>query len=195
MKRIFIAVDIQANSAFTRLINSFKKALRDEGIKWVEPLNVHLTLAFIGEKEDIDVEKTAEIVRKVAGKFNPFELNFSGTGIFRDMRKPRVIWLGVEVQPEFYEMQSLLCRELEEEGLYTSEKSFKPHITLGRIKYINDRELLSDLLKSNEAKSLPPQSVNELLLYESRLKPHGPEYHILAKAPFLLFLSDTKITR
>ncbi|MDT8401371.1 MAG: RNA 2',3'-cyclic phosphodiesterase [Bacteroidales bacterium] len=183
MKRIFIAVDIQNNNAMTQLVDSYKLALKGEKIRWVDPAGMHLTLAFLGDSDDGRVKRAGEIMLETAGHFKAFELFFAGTGVFRNMKQARVIWLDLKVPEVLFNMQLFLCRKLEEEGLYKIEKSFKPHITLGRMKYINNRELLSDLLKDPAGKKLPPQSVNELVLYESILKPEGPEYCRLKDAP------------
>lgn len=176
MKRIFIAVKIINNRELTELLNSFKQVLKGEKIRWVDPVNMHLTLAFLGDNHKEQVEMAGDIMSIVAAEFEPFELVFNGAGIFRNIKQPRVIWLGLKVPDSFYNMQKMLCDQLEKEGLYRKEKTFRPHITLGRIKYIDKRERLSEILKEPVSDSLPPQAVNELILYESILKPGGPQY-------------------
>jgi len=183
MRRIFIAIDINNNKALTELLNSYKLILKDERIRWVDHHNLHLTLAFLGDNDDRQVEEAGDIMSLVAGRFDPFEIVFNGTGVFRNIKQPRVIWLALKVPVVLYDIQALLSDKLEGAGLYKNEKPFKPHITLGRMKYIENRELLSDILKQTESHNLPPQPVNELILYESILKPDGPQYRPLSKVP------------
>ncbi len=185
MKRIFIAIDINNNKALTGLVDSYKLILKDEKIRWVDPYNMHLTLAFIGDSDGGQVEEAGNIMSLTAGRFKPFEIVFNGTGVFRNIKQPRVLWLALKVPDVLYNIQSLLSDKLEEAGLYNKEKAFKPHITLGRMRHIENRELLSDILKQTENYYLPPQSVNELILYESILKPGGPEYNPIKKIPLL----------
>ncbi len=181
MKRIFIAIDINRNRALTRLVESYKLALKDEKIRWVEPANIHLTLAFLGENDEDQVSKAGEIMREAANNYEPFEINFNGTGVFRDIRQPRVIWLGIEAPQSLYDLREVICEALKEEGLYRDEKPFRPHLTLGRMKYIAKKNVLADILKSSDSHDLSPQTVNELILYESILKPDGPVYSPLRK--------------
>ena len=179
MKRIFIAIDINKNRALTRLVESYKLALKDERIRWVEPANIHLTLAFLGESDEDQVSKAGEIMREAANNFESFEITFNGTGVFRDIRQPRVIWLGIEAPQSLYDLREVICEALKEEGLYRDEKPFRPHLTLGRMKYIANKNVLADILKSSGSYDLPSQTVNELILYESILKPDGPVYSLL----------------
>ena len=182
MKRIFIAVDIVNNSQLTGLLASFKQALSKEKIRWVDPGNMHLTLAFLGDNDEEQVKMAGDIMSATAAGFETFEIVYNGTGVFRNMKQPRVIWLGLKVPDSFYRMQEMLCDQLEREGLYRKEKKFKPHITLGRMRYIDSKERLSEILKEHENVNLPPRQVSELILFESILKPGGPEYRPLKKA-------------
>ncbi|MEA1886856.1 MAG: RNA 2',3'-cyclic phosphodiesterase [Bacteroidota bacterium] len=182
MKRIFIAVDINKSRPFTRLVESYKQLLKNEKIRWVQADNIHLTLAFLGNKDEEQVNRVGDIMCEVVKNYEPFEISFNVTGVFRDIRKPRVIWLGIKAPQLLYEMQGMICDKLKKEGLYEEDKPFKPHLTIGRMKYIVEREILSAIVESAEAYNLPPQPVNELILYESITKPEGPVYYPLRKA-------------
>ncbi|MBS0012247.1 MAG: RNA 2',3'-cyclic phosphodiesterase [Bacteroidales bacterium] len=179
MKRVFIAIDINNNQAVRRLLESCKSKLSGERIRWVSPENMHLTLAFLGERDEIEVQKSGDIMSELAQLSEAFQIAFSGTGVFRDLNHPRVIWIGLKVPDVLHDMRKLLCTRLKEEGLYSDEKPFRPHITIGRVKYISKRKALAEILHKTEENDLPPQEVNELILYESILKPGGPEYHAL----------------
>ena len=181
MKRIFIAIDINKNRVLARLVESYKLALKDEKIRWVEPDNIHLILAFLGENDEDQVSKAGEIMLEAANNYESFEITFNGTDVFRDISQPRVIWLGIEAPQSLYDLREVICEALKEEGLYRDEKPFRPHITLGRMKYIANKQMLADILKSSGSYDLTSQTVNELILYESILKPHGPIYSILRK--------------
>jgi len=64
MKRIFIAVKIKLNEKSQQVFSECKFRLRDEKIKWVDPLNMHITLKFIGdtyENEIADIHKNSII--------------------------------------------------------------------------------------------------------------------------------------
>ncbi|MFO7756688.1 MAG: RNA 2',3'-cyclic phosphodiesterase [Bacteroidales bacterium] len=174
MKRMFIAIEIKNNKALADLIASYRSALAGEKIRWVNPSGMHLTLAFLGDIDEQQQEEAAKVLRKTTHGFEPFTIEFKGVGLFRDLRRPRVLWLGIESGDTLYEMRSVLCRRLKEEGLLDEEKPFRPHLTLGRMKGIENRERLSDLLSEVYDHKLPPQHVSEVILYESILSPGSP---------------------
>jgi len=182
MKRTFIAVDIGESGRLTAMTDELKEALREEQIRWVDPGNLHLTLAFLGDKDEGQVKKAGDIMTSVSSGFDVFKVELKGIGVFRNIRQPRVIWLGMKVPYSFLALQEKLSAQLEDEGLYRKEKEFKPHITLGRMKYIASREKLAGILEEYSRFSLPPMEVSELILYESILKPGGPVYQPLRKA-------------
>jgi len=181
MKRLFIAVDININEALVKLTGSYKSKLTNEKIRWADPAGMHLTLAFLGDMDERQEKMAAGIVSDTAASFEPFSISFTGTGLFRDLRRPRVIWLGIKADDTLFDLRDMLCRKLEKEGLYKDEKPFKPHLTLGRMKHIKDRELLSSLLSATTGHELPSQTVSEIVLYESLLKPGGPVYKKIRK--------------
>ena len=184
MRRTFIAIDIKSNKALTSLVESYRIKLKEERIKWVDPANLHLTLTFLGEIDEDQIIRAGEIIIKAANNCSPFEIFFSGTGVFRSIKQPRVIWLGIEAPQSLFDLHKDICEALRKEDLYREEKPFRPHLTLGRMKYITKREVLSKLLSSSESINLPPQTIHELLLYESILKPEGPVYQPLKRALF-----------
>lgn len=174
MKRMFIAIEIKNNKALADLIASYRSTLAGEKIRWVDTSGMHLTLAFLGDIDEQQQEEAAKVLRQTAHGFEPFTIEFTGAGLFRDLRRPRVLWLGIEAGDTLYEMRSELCRRLREEGLLDEEKPFRPHLTLGRMKRIENRERLSDLLSEPGGNNLPPQHVSEVILYESILREGSP---------------------
>lgn len=171
---MFIAIEIQENKALAELIASYRSALAGEKIRWVNPSGMHLTLAFLGDIDKQQQEEAAKVLRETAHGFEPFTIEFTGAGLFRDLRRPRVLWLGIEAGDTLYRMRSVLCHRLKEERLLDEEKAFRPHLTLGRMKRIENRERLSDLLSEVRGHKLPPQHVKEVILYESILREGSP---------------------
>ena len=69
-------------------------------VKWVPPENVHLTLKFLGE---VAAERQAEIsgaLASAAQGTKTITLCVRGAGAFPNTRAPRVIWAGIEPDPE-----------------------------------------------------------------------------------------------
>lgn len=184
MKRVFIAIDIKISSELHNRIKSYRDMLRHEKIRWVEPANMHLTLAFLGEMDEDQVRKAGTIMKEIVADYSSFPIDFAETGVFRSINHPRVIWIGLKAPDILYEMRENLCRKLREADLYRDEKKFSPHITLGRMKYISNRDLLSDITGPGQNNKIPSQTIREVILFESILKPEGPVYSALLRAEF-----------
>jgi len=183
MKRIFIAIDINSDSSMTNMFAFFRQELKDERIRWVKPSNIHLTLAFLGDMDNQDIDRAKNIVSNTVDKFKYFTLQWDCPGVFRDLNRPRVIWLGLKENRELNKLREELCDQLRQAGLYSDKKAFSPHLTLGRMKFIKNRDKLAALLEEGSVPVPHSQRVTEIVLYESILTQDGPEYVSLAKYP------------
>ncbi len=179
MKRIFIAIKIPETEEVTQLLNTLRKSLSGEKIKWVEPRNIHITLAFLGELNDERIDKT----KQVAGSFlegeGRFKLDLRSIGIFAGSRGAKVIWLGIEHSPGLESLQGDLVTLLVENHLYDNSRKFAPHITIGRVKGHVPLERVRTVTERFRNKYFRSVNVNEIILYESILKPAGPIYEPL----------------
>src|SRR5688500_9053956 len=93
--RTFIAVEITSGirARAKKLIEQFARTSAD--VKWVEPENLHLTLAFLGEVPVLEIPEICNTAAASIGDFEPFDIEVQGVGAFPDLRRPRTIWLGV----------------------------------------------------------------------------------------------------
>jgi 2'-5' RNA ligase len=96
MRRIFIAVRIEPQSTLKGMISDLKSALKDDRIKWTEPENFHITLAFLGETEEDKIKEVAKMLTRVCPESGELELVLKGAGIFKNINDPRVLWTGIE---------------------------------------------------------------------------------------------------
>jgi 2'-5' RNA ligase len=130
--RLFVAVNFPAR--LRQKIARLCRPLDEGGIpgRWVEPEGVHLTLKFIGEVPAPNVEALGEALEEVAGKFRPFMLRFGPIGAFPSPRRPRVVWLGIELTPELRFIKDDLERRLADMGVEREQRPYQPHVTLGR---------------------------------------------------------------
>ncbi len=184
MKRIFIAIKVEAGGEMQRMTANLKALLGSESIKWVDIGNMHVTLAFLGDTEEERIGSLAGVVKDKCAGFGDFEFTIKGTGVFRNFRDPRVIYAGINKQEELIRLGELLINALREEGFDLDDKPFRPHITLGRIKNFRDIQNLKQVLGKYCDAELQTVSVNEVILFESILKQTGPVYIPLAR--FLL---------
>jgi len=176
MKRVFIAIKIEPENDLLRIHASLKSVPGNEKINWVDPLNIHLTLAFLGDTEEERIKVAAIMLKQQCSGFGEFDFNLSGTGVFKDFNDPRVIWIGINESEKLAELYGRIKTGLEDTGFKTDDRPFRPHITLGRIKFLRNPGVLRSAIEKYQNTDIQKVNVQEVILYESILKPVGPVY-------------------
>ena len=169
--RCFIAIPLPEN------IRAITLPSNDAGAKLavVKPENKHLTLKFLGEIDRFQAENVKGLLEKVS--FGPFSLTTQGAGVFPPKGKPRVIWFGFKEAPMVMALQKKIDEVLQ--PLFPPEPHFVPHITLARVKWIDDSELFAKFVHQIK---IPPieATITSFHLLQSELLPEGPKYTVLA---------------
>jgi 2'-5' RNA ligase len=181
MKRIFFAVDVVAERALLGAYGSIRNRLKQERINWVPAEQLHITLAFLGDMEEGLISGMVAAVEKILELHREFEITLSAMGVFKDLRDPRVIWIGCTAGPEFQQIKSDLDQVLTGFGYEPDNRVFSPHLTLGRIKGMRNTNHLAKLITLYKDVVFQQQVISQIVLYESRLTPAGPEYIPLKK--------------
>jgi 2'-5' RNA ligase len=176
MKRIFIAIKAEAGATLFKIVSSLKSGLIHEGIKWTNLDNIHITLAFLGDTEEDKIKVISSKLKERCERSGNFELYIRGTGVFRNLNDPRIIWAGIEPSEKLTVLINTIINGLNEAGLIIEKRPFKPHLTLGRIKYLNDKQVLEHLMDKYQNAEIQTVPVNEVIIYESILKPTGSLY-------------------
>lgn len=130
--RLFIAVEYPP--AVRSALGDLVRTLTDAGlpVRWTPEENFHLTLRFLGNRNEEEVEVLRRILLEVAADAEPFETGFGPVGAFPSPRRPRVIWISVDAGPRLRLLRDELERRLAAAGFGRDEHSFRPHVTLGR---------------------------------------------------------------
>ncbi len=180
--RAFIAVDL---SEKIRLgIERFVQTLRNpnDGIKWVESGNLHLTLKFLGDIPVADVPAISKAMTDAAASVEPFDLEWFGLGAFPNPNFPKIVWIGCRAGSESI---IRLATEVEDKivqlGYPKENRAFSPHLTLGRIKQTGHS--FAETIEAEKNRSFGTGPVSEIVLYSSDLTSQGPIYTKLASAP------------
>jgi RNA 2',3'-cyclic 3'-phosphodiesterase len=180
--RAFIAIGLpdDVHAALARQQLLFRPACRDA--RWTRPEGIHLTLKFLGEIPNAQVERVSEALARL-GAFQGFPVQIRGFGFFPDARRPRVFWAGVEAPQALVTLASRIERAMEELGFASEQRAFSPHLTLARFKSPRPQPELAALAETRKDMSLGRFEVWEFFLYESKLSPHGAEYRRVARFP------------
>ena len=196
MKRLFLAIPINTkDNGFAPLVNDLRRRLSHEKmINWVKPTNIHLTLKFIGETPPQDEPKIIEAVSKVLENQKSFTIDFNRTGIFGARYAPRVLWLGMQQTPdELLKLEEAVLtafdgigylrdrQNFDGIGYLRDRQNFVPHLTLGRIKDLCEKQYFQKVVQAIEQKSYIHQEVNEIILFQSILRPEGAVYKVVKR--------------
>ena len=93
--RCFIAVDLpSAVKLSLTAAQQYLKAAKAR-IKWVEEVNFHLTLKFLGEITQTQVEAVQETLKSIANHHRKSGFKILGAGAFPNLRNPKIIWAGI----------------------------------------------------------------------------------------------------
>jgi 2'-5' RNA ligase len=179
MKRLFAAVKIHPDEPFIRVYNHLKKTLSNEKIKWVDLENVHITLKFFGETQEDLIPGIITALDDATIQTEPIDITLKGTGIFGSNYAPRVIWFGLEDQGRILHLSKSIEENLHGIGFISDRQNFVPHLTIGRIKEIHNKNLFQNTIKACKDEFFGIENINHFHLFESHLLQDGPKYSIL----------------
>lgn len=171
--RLFIALEFNELKEY---FYSLQDKIKFNTGRFIFPKTFHMTLKFIGEFDENKVEIVQRILEKV--KFEQFSVKLSKAGFFPTEKYIRVIWIGVKPEEEVIKLQHKIDKALEELN-FRPEKNFKPHITLARVKVLQEKNEFVENIKSLviEEKEI---TLKNFKLVKSELTPEGPVYEDVA---------------
>lgn len=173
MIRAFIAIEIDPQ--LVRRISAVVADLRPRiaGIRWVSQNNFHLTLKFLGNIEENKIELIAAALELALRPFPRFTINAKGLGVFPDLRRPRVLWIGLEGK-KLLELASKVETALDPLGFLPEKRGFQPHLTVGRWRQFDRSSTkFADELEKWQGHEFGESTVAEVIFFQSELKREG----------------------
>jgi len=180
--RLFIAFPLEANvkNELTKILADLQP--KSGAVKWVERNNLHLTSRFLGETHQDDVPKIEERLDHIAAKYEPFDSVMTKIGGFPNLRRPRIIWVGMEKNVDFMtKIATHVELAMQDIGFEAEIKRFKAHLTLGRVKDPRRLDELTGYLQDYRFAPIPIH-FDRLVLFKSTLTSTGPIYDRLHEA-------------
>ena len=178
MKRIFTAIDISAEAR--QKVSGYIADLQAEfpmvRVGWERAEKLHFTLKFLGDIDEIKLQNLTDAVNETAKRLSDFKLRISQTGVFPSIKKARVLWLGIEYETgSMQKLNEILETECEGKGFSREKRSFKPHLTIARLREPKSSFKLIEKHLQNDFES-DEFTVSGITIYESRLQKPGSIY-------------------
>ena len=175
--RAFIAIKLP--DEIVAAIRKVQDQIKSSGVKirWVRPENIHLTLKFLGDINERDIDQIHTAMIDAVKGYSPISLSGKGVGVFPNLRRPKVMWVGLGGESgRLIQLQETLDSQLKKIGFSKEKRAFKGHLTMGRVKgRIDTKKLTATLQEMSEFES-EPFSAGEIVLFQSDLRPSGAVY-------------------
>lgn len=182
--RLFVALDLseEIEQIISRLVQVLAERL--EGVSWTPAANTHLTLKFLGEVEEGRIPQIQNCLDQVSERHLPLAVSLAGLGSFPGGRNPRVIWAGVgEGRTRLTELAEDLDGVLAELDFPRENRSYTPHLTLGRVKNLRSfsTTVLQREIENRTRDSLGSFKSNMIVLFQSILTPKGAIHRVVSR--------------
>jgi len=157
---------------------------KSNAVRWVNQENYHLTLAFLGDLSELELEVLADQL-DINVRQTGFDLCLSHFSPFPESR-PKLLAAIIANNEHLSALHKQVHSALSACQITLDRKKFLPHITLGRFRHS----------KNSFAGAIPrtldlSAHIDEVTIFESRLTTHGAEYEPLFRFP--LDEDDTSI--
>lgn len=175
MKRLFVALPLPES------VRSGLGAVMDpelKGAKWVRSEQLHLTLRFIGDHPEAELETLKAALAKVSG--SGFEARLAGLGTFG--RPARVIWAGIVPADPVEALAARIESAVRCAGVPPEKRRFSAHVTLARLKQAPPIAV-RDFLQRHQDLQTESFRGAAFGLYASKLSSTGAVYTEQARFP------------
>ena len=186
--RSFIAVPLPVSlqQQIYRETNSLRNQLNREIIRWVPSENFHITLKFLGDISIKKLDMLEEILTKEISEISPFEIKVENLGVFPQLSRPSVIWVGVEKNSNLSTLYECAQATASQIGSVPEKRRFSAHLTLGRVTRKGDnskaKSKIRKTLEESPAYNFGKVLVDSVHIFQSELTPNGAKYHSIFKA-------------
>lgn len=178
--RCFISIEL--DEPVKKSITEAAALLKTEkvDVNWVAEEKLHLTLKFLGDTDEGLLSRIKEELLRVSSVHTPFNIKVYGAGVLPDIRRPRVVFIGLDIKIDLADSLKGLQRDIEETmaslGFKKDDRLFHPHLTIGRVKSPKGKEQLLKMIETLKGRDFGIIYVKKISLMKSELKPRGAQY-------------------
>jgi 2'-5' RNA ligase len=183
--RVFCAIELpeSVRGLVLRHIARLQEAVPQARASWARDSSLHLTLKFIGEIRQSSVSDFSNAASLVVSDVAPFSIQLNGCGVFPNHGQPRVLWLGInDLSAQLVQLHARIEAEAEKVGFVKEARRFRPHLTIARLRHVDNARALSD---AHQQKGFEPVdiAVKELVVIRSELSSEGSKYTVISRHP------------
>jgi 2'-5' RNA ligase len=180
--RAFLAVDaaFEVHAALVDL----KRELAGVGaaVRWVRDEGLHATVKFLGSVSPETLTALHDSLIETLADLPTFPARVAGLGAFPSLRRPRVVWIGLE-SPALAELARRVEAAAVLLGLAPEPRPFHPHITLGRVSGTRGLSALVRALEDRWTVDFGICTISCIVAYRSDLQRGGAVYTELWTIP------------
>jgi 2'-5' RNA ligase len=155
-------------------------------IKWADPNGIHLTLKFLGNVPLDRISEIGRVLTEATREIPPFHLETQGLGIFPNLKRVQVVWLGLGGElDKLGQLHKQIESGLSRLGFTPEARAFKAHLTLARLRpqaSPDERQDLSQLIANTKPETSYIVKVETISLMRSQLTREGARYSQLSSA-------------
>lgn len=180
--RTFFAVEIgdAARREAAAVAGRLAAAPGGTAVRWTRPEAYHVTLRFVGTTPRTRIAPLLAAAREATRGIEPFSAQLAALGGFPE-RRPRVVVVDVAPEAPLVALAQALEAVVVDAGFEPENRSYHPHLTLGRVK---DRTKRAPVLQAKDGPQDPaPFDVASYALFESVLASGGSQYTVLERIP------------
>lgn len=180
--RVFAALDLPetVQESISDAVRSLQ-GIRQSGINWVQKENLHITFQFLGEISRSHLAEIADILRESCSSLSVPHFTAPRLQLI-PASGPRILWINYKLQEQsLSRSHRFFCDKVRSLGYTIERKPVVYHTTLGRIKSKVQQHFIEAVLRKKiDIEDFGTYSIS---IYESILRPRGPEYRQLFSLP------------
>ena len=167
--RLFIAISVPKE--IEEYLTKLQDKIRTLQVKATYPKEHHLTLLFLGETAESQIQQIKDQLSQI--QFKSFSAEINNLGVFPNESYIKVIWAGIKDHHHITELAKDISQALDKQP----GQRFHPHLTLARVKFTKDKQAIKQIIKEKpEPKGF---KVRSFRLIKSTLTPDGPVYETI----------------
>jgi 2'-5' RNA ligase len=185
MARTRTFVGVSLNDPLRQQLAAIQQTLARTGarVHWTQPDALHITVLFLGDLDDQELVKVCQDVDRQTPRFPRFSVAIHGLSGFPTPRRPKILWAGIadgaaELVQMYQHFEQQFVKSI---GYRPEERSYSPHVTLGRIKADEAAQQIARELPRYSDHRFGDMPVSEIHVFRSDLRRDGPQYTILAR--------------